>query len=925
MEFHIPTGYNLDDFQVWGDPGKGCVLSRMYAADFPDLSASDPQAYHLLENNCRLMLCSLRKGERMQLQYYTSNDFGRPLDRYATETAKSKIAICTAVRNDIEARYRKLMKQERLIQANVRLSISTKLPAFVRDGGKKVRAFGDVFKIFARSFKQREQHFKLLLASQGGGLKGLDNQGHYDELLRFWSPSQARQPRITDLDWMRPIEHLCRFSDLSPRQEPDHGFYLDGYYFGLLVAKTMPHATMANTMGPLLELTIPNVRVVLNMEPLSVEEEIQHEMERYEKLQTNLDQASAITGSEEHLQRMRLLMSNKVLPFKGQLLVISCERTSEALDERMAALRAALGNTGCEAYEPALTTSTIEFFNCATPGIGPWISYRDYWHKVNDAINVANLWPAGSTPAADLEVADWLADGDQDNLIGGRCFQGALPLHWLVTANTGSGKSVLLQSIEMQVAPSLGLLVVIDDGMSWMTTCQKLDPNCRTIVVRANGNQTFNIFDTGGLPLSPEHLSEATALCHLLVGESTDGDRDKMRHAILASAISEVYAIAYRKWRNDNPEQHDDLCQEAAAILAYQNEQGCESLVDAFLEARANNWTPPAVDADAAAELDHNPATEHIVRNLAFAHWSPEMFPTLSNLQDELHSSSLQKGPEQEMRAILATLLKPWLRDGLHGALVDGPNNIDLGSVELKPGDPLKVIHFEMEKISAHDISLRAVAGFLILNRVRNHIQGMPRGIRKQLIIEEMMSFLKTPGGAQASIDFYERMRKYLCQCIAIIQQYSTLLDADPRVAKALIGNSAALILLRNHNREDLNTLSKFLPQPIPEAIKDQIRRMPKPEDLPHEDRYAGFVHVTLGGDSPRYVVGRNYITEEVELITSSSGDVFEAKKKELRKSVRSQKPTMGHNRQLAFASRLLVTEAADATNGQSAILDAGE
>src|SRR5712671_57284 len=98
MEFHIPTGYILDDFKVWGDPGKGCVLSRMYAADFPDLSASDRQAYQLLENNSRLMLCSLRKGERMQLQYYTSNDFARPLDRYASETAKSTIAICTAVR-----------------------------------------------------------------------------------------------------------------------------------------------------------------------------------------------------------------------------------------------------------------------------------------------------------------------------------------------------------------------------------------------------------------------------------------------------------------------------------------------------------------------------------------------------------------------------------------------------------------------------------------------------------------------------------------------------------------------------------------------------------------------------------------------------------------------------------------------------------
>ena len=925
MEIHIPSGYFFDDFQVWGDPGKGAILSRMYAADFPDLSASDDSKFEALEKDCRLMLCSLRDGERMQLSYYTSNDFTRPLDRYAAQTAKGKIAMCTKVRNDIEARFRTLMRQERLIQANVRIAISAKLPAFVKQGGKKVRAFSDVFKIFERSFKQREQDFRLLLASHGGSLRALDNQMHYEELLRYWSPSQARQEFRKDLDWMRPIERLCRFSDLAPRHEPDHGFYADGYYFGVLVARTMPHSTFAKTMEPFLSLTLPNVRVVLNMEPLSVEQEILHEMKRYETLQTNLDQASSITGSEEHLNRMRLLMSNKALPFRAQLLVIGCERSAQELDIRMAALRAALGRTGCEPYEAALPLSTIEFFNCATPGIGPWVTYRDYWHKLNDAVNAANLWPAGSTPTGDLEVADWIADGDKDNLIGGRCFQGALPLHWLVAANTGSGKSVLLQTFELQVAPSLGLLVVIDDGMSWMVTCQKLDPNCRTIVVRANGNQTFNVFDTCGLPLSSEHLGEATALCHLLVGESTDGDKDKLRHAILASAINDVYAIAYRKWRNAFPEQHYDLCQEAAALLAYQEEQGSESFLDAFLEARANKWKPGQVDPTVAAELDRNPATEHIVRNLAFAHWTPEMFPTLSKLQDELHASALQKGPEQEMRAMLASLLRPWLRDGLYGALVDGPSNIDLGSVELRPGDPLKVVHFEMEKISAHDTELRAVVGFLILNQVRNHIQGMPRGIKKQLIIEEMMSFLKTRGGAQAAIDFYERMRKYLCQCISIIQQYSTLLDADPRVAKALIGNSAALFLLRNHNRQDLDTLSKFLPQAIPESIKDKIRRFPKPEDLAREDRYAGFVFATLSGETPLYVVGRNYITEEVELITSSSGDVFEEKKKELRKNVRTQKISSDAARQLAFSGQLLNAEAAGGTNGKSAILSVGE
>jgi hypothetical protein len=88
---------------------------------------------------------------------------------------------------------------------------------------------------------------------------GSSYTGHYEELLRFWSPGQARLPRFKDLDWLRGIEDLCRFSGLSPRQAPGHGFYLDGYYFGLLVAKTMPRSTWAKTMEPFLALTIPNL------------------------------------------------------------------------------------------------------------------------------------------------------------------------------------------------------------------------------------------------------------------------------------------------------------------------------------------------------------------------------------------------------------------------------------------------------------------------------------------------------------------------------------------------------------------------------------------------------------------------------------------------------------------------------------------
>ena len=84
-----------------------------------------------------------------------------------------------------------------------------------------------------------------------------------------------------------------------------------------------------------------------------------------------------------------------------------------------------------------------------------------------------------------------------------------------------------------------------------------------------------------------------------------------------------------------------------------------------------------------ACALDRDPKTEHLVRNLAFASWSPEMFPTLFDLHDELHTAALQKGPHQELCATLASLLRPWLRDGRYGPIVDGASNVDLGSVEL--------------------------------------------------------------------------------------------------------------------------------------------------------------------------------------------------------------------------------------------------
>jgi hypothetical protein len=131
-------------------------------------------------------------------------------------------------------------------------------------------------------------------------------------------------------------------------------------------------------------------------------------------------------------------------------------------------------------------------------------------------------------------------------------------------------------------------------------------------------------------------------------------------------------------------------------------------------------------------------------------------------------------------------------------------------------------------------------------------------------------------------------------------------------VAKAIIGNSSSMLLLRNHNRDDLDTLSAFVH--LPEVIKDHIARFPKPNDLRNrDDAYAGFVYVQLDGEKPRFTVGRNVISREVEDITSSSGDVFERKRKELRINAKKhQDNDAGRNGQRAVACRLLDNSVAE-------------
>jgi hypothetical protein len=198
MNAIMPDGYFYEDHIVFGDPGNGSVIARGNAVNFPDLSASDDQAYIDLESDIRLMLGSVKTDERIQLEFYTSsNFFSRSLNRFLEDTREnSNVEFCSKVRDELVFRYRDRMACETLIQANVRLYLSSQFPKFVTNAGRKVRGFDEVFKVLRRSFDQRQQFFDLLLRSYGGGITAFDNMAQYSELLKFWSWNSTSKTKV---------------------------------------------------------------------------------------------------------------------------------------------------------------------------------------------------------------------------------------------------------------------------------------------------------------------------------------------------------------------------------------------------------------------------------------------------------------------------------------------------------------------------------------------------------------------------------------------------------------------------------------------------------------------------------------------------------------------------------------------------------
>ena len=422
-------------------------------------------------------------------------------------------------------------------------------------------------------------------------------------------------------------------------------------------------------------------------------------------------------------------------------------------------------------------------------------SYRAFDLPAEDSY-LADMIPWSATFTGHLEGAEAIYNGARGNLVGVRTRLGNTPQHGVLFGMTGAGKSVIVADLLAQVGHRFGFRLIVEEGLSHAVLTQT--QGCQPVIINPNGHLTINYLETCEAPLSPMHLAFSAGLCMLFCGnEGLDGERKAIRHAMIVENLQQLYTDIFHDWIVANEQAAEELRWRATAIDRYLKQKlpGSQlNFVDAFAVFRdwerqnpeaASNFIQELPEA-AVVEFAKNPGTANFVRDLAFAYFRPEQFPSHSALIEQLLFNPRGGGREREESDRIGKLLRAWSRDGEKGRLFDGVSNIRIDG---------RVAHFELGQIPEHATEMRAAANFLVANYGRQKIITMPRSVPKIAIFEEAARTLEIPGGVRMIQEYYRQMRKFGCNILAVVQQYDVLKASEVR--GAMIGNSKMFLELK--------------------------------------------------------------------------------------------------------------------------------
>jgi len=882
-----PNGHFVRDLLVYGGLDQGGHVSKGFIFEPPDLASAQVEELNAFQDQLAILLASLGDNQRLQVQWFCDSDYKAELLRYHEETQKAENVWTRRNRNERFQRYWKMMQYRQLRRQKLALFISRPIQntaSFVATKGQQSKAYDHLLDQIEREFRQIEETLTSIFGGQGGRIVPMTAADHYRHIRSFLNPSLFHRHDTNSDDDFEPslsIQENCWHSEAVG--QTDTGFWMDGYYHGLIVINRWPRMTFPGIIHRLTDLSLLDYNITVNVDPIPVRGEISKEEKEHDRIAGDYaseKKVSLISVMQKKQKKIASLMEGHTLPFNALFVVRVWDKSKEGLAAKTVAIKNAVNSmNSAQFFESSLPATTKKLFYQTWPG---WLWGKYECRKLYaEHAYLADMLPISSTFTGHLATAEAIYDGNAGNLVGIKTFAGSegneSPQHAVMLGMSGAGKSVNVTDLLTQTELYYDYTVLIEEGLSYGIYTQTVSPESQPIILQPDGTLTINYLSTSGLPLTPLHLSSAAALVGRMVGTSKDEDRQMLRQAQISRYLNQLYEDSYQEWMNNHPELIYEVARHALALSRFRRERmpAGSNTIEAYVDHR--DWTATHPD-EAQAFLEE--ATEgdvlrfikdgtsaREVRNLAFSYFEPHEYPEHRMLQELMQLEA--SGAEREQIIQIATLLRPWCRDGQYGALFDGQSNISLTG---------KVAHFELGYIPESSPELKAAAAFLITNYTRQHIITLPRGTRKRNNYEEVARLAQIPGGRKIIEESYAQMRKFNCWNISILQQASQLESSGIR--KSIIGNSRQFFLMKQSDRTDVEDLARDIA--LPEITKQAILNYPLP-DQQSGKKFSAFTYFHTDAQRPICGTVQNVSSPEMLYCSSTSGQLFERRAKALK------------------------------------------
>ena len=879
----IPNGWFSNGLLLFCDEeiDRRTTISKGFYLDLPDQGGISSDRLEQVHFQLQGILGAISDDMALQFHWSVDADYQEELEEYHRLTQeRARNRWSTFVRMERFGTFVQAVKQHRVRRERLAVFLSRKCTTIPKRGLRQPEDIDHYLIQQEKSFLEKINTMEQLMPE--ARFRVMDDKEHCFFYRLFLNPSISRvnvpKEQRCNVDISRQILQQTLHSDgIAVHLDECAAFKMDGLLHGIIVIRRWPQMHYSGMMDAITNSLGMDFCITQNIFPLKVREEVRKEEKAVVRLRGDATHGkryslwSEVARKEAKIQS---LMMGDILPFNVLTVIRTWDKTVDGLSSKMSLLKTALSNlSGCEPHQSTHPARTKNLFFETFPG---WLGGRcREWDIYAESDYLANLLPVTSTYIGDLDAGEAIYHGDHGGIVGIKTFAGSTPQHALMLGMRGAGKSVLVTDILSQTEPFFDYTAIVEEGLSYGTYTKTMgfDP----IIIHPDGDLTFNYFDTLQMPLSNENISIAAALCLKMVGTSSHEDLNHYRLAMLTEYIQLLFDDVFKRWTLDHEEECHDLNRMAYAVYQYRKSKlpPNSTFVEAFVALL--DWEQHNPDDAMAFEeqfleeeviaFSQNNRTSDFIRNLAFAKFNPEEYPTHSELVD-LMGDPLEHHKREEVE-YLQTMLSAWSRhSGKNGVLFDGVTNFQLGQ---------KIDHFELGYIPDANKELKSAAGFLLSNFVRQSIIRRPRGTRKRKVIEEAARFLDIPGGDKLLAEDYAQMRKFGCWVITVTQQINQLMET--KLWPVIRGNSTTKFFMRQNNRQELERISQETG--LPDRQIPIILNYPLPEHI-RGQKYSSATYMTDTEDGMHCGTIRSYPSDELLYMASSDGSVFDERMRTL-------------------------------------------